>query len=147
MMRRQFGYRSPWRDFERLQQEMNRVFADSVSGFGPRVAPDYPAVNVWANDEGVILTAELPGLTAESIDISVVGETLTLGGEREPETLGENDRYHRRERGFGKFKRTVHLPFSVDSAKVEALFDKGILQISLPRAEADKPKKISVKSL
>lgn len=147
MMRRQFGYRVPWREFERLQQEMNRVFADNAPSFGPRVTPDYPAVNIWANDETVILTAELPGLTAENIDISVVGETLTLSGERKPEVLEENDRYHRRERGFGRFKRTIQLPFPVDPARVEALFDKGVLQVSLPRAESDKPRKITVKSL
>lgn len=147
MMRRQFGYRSPWREFERLQQEMNRVFADNALSFGPRVTPDYPAMNIWANDETVILTAELPGLTPENIDISVVGESVTLSGERKPEMLSENDRYHRRERGFGKFKRTIQLPFPVDATKVEALFDKGVLQVSLPRAEADKPRKITVKNL
>lgn len=147
MMRRQFGYRVPWREFERLQQEMNRVFADSASSFGPRVTPDYPAVNIWANDETVILTAELSGLTPEAIDISVVGESVTLSGERKPESLDEGDRYHRRERGYGKFKRTIQLLFPVDAARVEALFDKGVLQVSLPRAESDKPRKITVKNL
>jgi HSP20 family protein len=126
---------------------MNRAFAGSLSDFGPRVAPSYPAVNVWTNEDGAVISAELPGLTPEDIDISVVGKTLTLSGERKAEELGEGDRYHRRERGQGKFTRTVELPFTVEAEKVEALFDKGVLQISLPRAEADKPRKILVKTV
>lgn len=146
-MIRRYGLRSPWREFEQLQREMNRAFSGTMPNFGPQVAPSYPAVNVWTNEDGAILNAELPGLTPEDIDISVVGQTLTLSGERRPEELGENDRYHRRERGQGKFVRTVELPFTVEAEKVEALFDKGVLQISLPRAEADKPRKILVKSV
>ncbi|MCB0212841.1 MAG: Hsp20/alpha crystallin family protein, partial [Anaerolineae bacterium] len=89
---------------------------------------------------------ELPGVNPEDIDISVVGETLKLTGSRQPEELGEGSRYHRRERGFGKFTRTFQLPFAVEADQVEAVFDKGILHISLPRAEAEKPKKITVKA-
>ena len=110
------------------------------------MAPSFPAMNAWTNEDGAVITAELPGVNPEDIDISVVGETLKLTGSRQPEELAEGAKYHRRERGHGKFTRTFQLPFSVEADKVEAVFEKGILHISVPRAEAEKPKKISVKS-
>jgi HSP20 family protein len=113
---------------------------------GGRTAPSYPAINVWTNEDGAVVTAEMPGVNPENIDISVVGDSLTLSGERNPESLEEGDKYHRRERGYGKFNRTFQLPFKVEADNVDALFENGILHLSLPRAEADKPKKITVKS-
>jgi HSP20 family protein len=108
--------------------------------------PNYPAMNVWTNEDGAAITAELPGVNPEDIDISVVGDTLTLSGNRQPEELGDGDTYHRRERGYGQFTRTFQLPFPVEVDQTEAVFEKGVLHLSLPRAEADKPKKISVKA-
>ena len=147
--RRPFGFynsMNPWREIEQIQREMNRL-TNAMGNFSrPRVAPGYPAINVWANEEGVAVTAELPGVKPDDIDISVVGKTFTLSGTRQPDELQENDRYHRRERRHGKFTRTFELPFNVEADQVEALFDKGVLQVSLPRAEAEKPRKISVKS-
>ncbi len=146
MVWRRYAFGSPWREFERLQREMNRLFSDTASSIMPRVAPGYPAMNIWTNDEGGVITAELPGLSPDEIEISVVGETLTLSGERKADAPGDDVHYHRRERGYGKFSRTIQLPFQVDADKVEALFEKGVLHVSLPRAEADKPKKITVKA-
>jgi len=112
-----------------------------------RQASGYPAMNAWENQEGMIVTAELPGINTDGIDISVVGDTLTLSGNRESDDLKEGARYHRRERGFGSFSRSIQLPFHVKVEDVEATFNNGILQINLPRAEEDKPKKIAVKSV
>lgn len=130
---------------ERLQREMNRLFGSSASSW-ERVAPGYPALNMWTNEESVILTAELPGVQKENLDIQVVGDTLKLSGERKVEDLPENVRIHRRERGCGKFTRAVQLPFEVDFNKIEALIENGILKITLPRAESSKPRKITVKA-
>ncbi len=144
-----FGFGSPWfEEMDRLRREMNRLLASTFESAWPwrRVAPGYPAMNVWANDEGVIITAELPGVNPEDIDIAVDGDTLTLTGSRKPEEHDEEIVYHRRERGYGKFSRVLQLPFQVDVDKVEANFSKGVLSIVLPRAEADKPRKIAVKS-
>jgi HSP20 family protein len=124
---------------------MNRVF-DGYSPVRTRIAPSYPALNIWSSEEGLVVNAEVPGIDVEDIEISVVGETLTLNGARKSEDLEEGARYHRQERGYGKFNRSVELPFPVDIDKVEATFKNGVLQISLPRSEADKPKKIVVKS-
>jgi HSP20 family protein len=134
-----------WREMEDLQRQMNRLFEDFLpTRF--RVAPEYPAVNIWADEESVLVTAELPGIKAEDLDINVLGENLTISGTRPQDEVPEEARYHRRERGFGKFSRTIQLPFQVDVKNVKAAFKNGVLSITLPRAESDKPKKITVKS-
>ena len=142
MLRR---YYSPFREFERLQHEMNRLFDTSREGVFRR-APGYPAMNIWVADDDAILTAELPGIDPNDVDISVAGETLTLSGEYKPDDLPEDAKLHRQERAYGSFSRSFQLPFLVDAGKVEASYARGILEVKLPRAEADKPKKIAVKA-
>jgi HSP20 family protein len=140
-----YGYRSPRYEMERLRQEMDQLFNRAFTESRLQTPASYPAMNVWTNEEGVVVTAELPGVEPDDIEISVVGDTLTLSGSRRPDELKEGERYHRRERTSGNFSRTFQLPFRIEDAKVEAVFEKGVLHISLPRAEADKPKKIAVK--
>jgi HSP20 family protein len=125
---------------------MNRLFAQMPPGLSGDVAPTFPAMNVWTDEESVVVTAELPGVAPDDIDVSVVGDTLTLKGSRQPDELEEGESYHRRERRYGAFTRAFQLPFQVEPNQVEANFGNGVLQISLPRAEADKPKKIAVKA-
>jgi HSP20 family protein len=131
---------------ERLRREMNRLF-DGTSVGPARAAAGYPAMNVWASEGGLIVTAEVPGVSIEDLDINVVNETLTLSGRREPEEVAEEARYHRHERGYGRFTRTIQLPFRVDSAKVDATLTNGVLRIELPRVEEEKPRKITVKAV
>ncbi len=139
MMRR---YSLPmWRQMDRLQRDMNRLFQDYTPG-EPVAA--YPALNVWANQDGIIVTAEVPGISSEDLDISVVGDMLSLSGERKMEETSENLHYHRQERGFGKFTRSIQLPYQIDVQKVDAKFKNGVLEVTLPRAESDKPRKISI---
>jgi HSP20 family protein len=133
-----------WDEMDRLQREMNRVFESFDRGYAP--ASGFPAVNVWMNEEGAVVTAELPGVNVADLEINVVGETLTLSGGRKPVELPKDAVYHRQERGMGKFTRTIELPFAVESGKVQATLEKGILRILLPRAEQDKPRKILVKA-
>jgi HSP20 family protein len=140
-------YRIPtvWHEMDNLQSEMNRLFETHYPN-RLRPAPAYPALNVWTSEEGLNVTAEVPGVSPEDIDISVVGETMTLSGTHHPDELEENVRYHRQERGYGDFTRSLQLPFPVDVNKVEATFRNGVLMIAMPRAEEDKPRKIVVKS-
>jgi HSP20 family protein len=128
-------------EVQRLQREMNRLFSGATEIY----AHDFPAVNVWRGEHGAIVTAELPGIDAAKLDISVVGDSLTLSGNRDLEPLKEGQSYHRQERAYGRFARTLQLPFNVDTAKVGASYEKGVLQITLPRVEAEKPKKITIK--
>jgi HSP20 family protein len=106
----------------------------------------FPAMNLYSGDEGIILTAEIPGVEMDDLDITVLGETLTLSGSRNMEEAEEGLTYHRRERSQGKFTRTVELPFRVDGDNVEAKFSNGVLHILLPRVEEEKPRKIEIKT-
>jgi HSP20 family protein len=129
------------RELQRMQGEMNRIF----SGIGrSSLGQEAPSVNAWVGEADVIVAAELPGVDPGKVDISVVGDTLTISGSREAEKLKEGENYHRQERDFGRFSRTIQLPFHVEAGKVEAKYARGILKITLPRAEADKPRKIAV---
>lgn len=133
-----------WREMARLEREMNRLFSTPFSRLAG--TPTFPAVNIWTNEDGAYITAELPGMDIKDIDISVVGEVLTLKGERKPDALEEGAEIHRQERGYGNFTRSIQLPFPINVSKVEAVLEKGVLRIILPRAEEDKPRKITVKA-
>ncbi len=144
MLSNPFDFRSSFREMERLRREMNELF--DRAGRAPRLsgASSYPAMNVWMDADGAIVTAELPGVDPNDLDISVQNNTLTLKGSRTPEELEEGETYHRQERGYGQFQRAFQLPFEVEGSDVDATYEKGVLRIFLPRSEADKPKKIQV---
>lgn len=143
-----FGTRSvsyaPWlsfgRQLDRLQGEFNRIFSDAPRYMESR----FPACNIYANAEGAVLEAELPGVDIADIEITVSGNMLTIKGKRQ-ETESESAKHIRRERRSGEFARTFELPFGIETAKVEAKSKMGVLRIELPRAESDKPKRIEVK--
>jgi HSP20 family protein len=128
----------------RLQRDMNHLF-NQYYQTRMRSTPSYPAINIWSGDSGQFVSAEMPGVHVEEIDISVEGDTLTISGERRKDEIPENGQYHRRERNYGKFSRTIQLPHAVNSEKVEAQFKNGVLNITLPLLEAEKPRKISIK--
>jgi len=132
----------PFREIQHLRREMDRLF----SGVTRSRANDFPPMNIWTSGDDAIVTTEVPGLSPEEINISVVGDTLTLSGVRPEKKPGEDETYHRRERGYGKFSRTVQMPFKVEAEKVDAKYNDGVLRITLPRAEEDKPKKILIKA-
>jgi len=142
---------SVWEEMDKLQKEMNRMFDSAFTNRlndRPLNSHDFPAMNVWTKAEsGQVITAEIPGMNVDDLDIKVVGETLTISGSRQVPVDDENVRYHRQERGYGSFTRTIQLPFPIDVDKVEANYEKGVLKIWLPRAESDKPRKITVKAI
>jgi HSP20 family protein len=133
----------PWSQLGRMENEMNRM----LSRYAYPTSSEFPALNVWGAPDQVVVTTEIPGIDTNSIDISVAGSTLTVRGVREPEQAEKGASYHRRERWYGKFSKTIELPFAVQTDKVEARSAKGILYITLPRSEAEKPKKVTVKSV
>ena len=136
-------YGSLWGEMDRLQREMNRLFEPVARTTGRRQG-DFPAVNIWTGEEDALLTAEIPGVDPERIEETVKEDTVTLRGSSEREAVKEGESYLRRERGAGTFVRSFALPFHVDGDKVTAQYRLGILQLTLPRSEADKPKKITV---
>jgi HSP20 family protein len=129
---------------DQLQREMNRLF-DATSKGHLFNSPSYPAINIWANEDGQLISAEMPGVKLDDINIDVTGDALSISGERNPDEVAKDASYHRRERNYGSFSRTIQLPFVVDTNNAEATFANGVLLIKLPRAEADKPRKIEIK--
>jgi len=129
-------------EMRRLQEEVNRAFSSTVAGARALAPGDFPALSVYANEDGVAITAELPGVKAEDLEVSVFQDTLTLRGKRPAPT--EARTYHRRERQQGEFVRTLNLPFRVDPERVEANLEDGVLRLSLHRPDQDKPKRIKI---
>jgi HSP20 family protein len=124
----------------RLQREMNQLFSTAEQ----RTPQSYPAVNIWENTESALVTAGLPGMEADKIDIEINGDILTLSGVGTAEILNEGETYLRQERDRPNFKRKIQLSFPVDPKRVEARYEKGILRITLHRLEESKPKKIKI---
>lgn len=132
----------PFLELRRMQSEMNRLF----SGFSAVAAREFPPINIWLGENSVVMTAELPGVTPEDVNISLQDEVLTLEGARQPQLRQQDVKWHRRERAYGSFARTVQLPFRVDPEKVQARYINGVLEIELERLEADRPKKIQIRA-
>ena len=128
-----------WADFEDLRRNVNRLL--STLPF----ATDFPPVNIWVGQCDAVLMTELPGIDPQKLDISVVNDILKITGSRESKMAEEGAHIYRQERKSGPFTKTLQLPFQVDASKVEAKYEKGILQIILPRAAEEKPMKIAVR--
>ncbi|HEX5444742.1 MAG TPA: Hsp20/alpha crystallin family protein [Pirellulales bacterium] len=133
-----------------LRGEVDRLFTDFFGGgagdTGRHVAGcGFPALNVWERGEELYVEAELPGLKVDDVDISVVGGELVIQGKR-MDLEEQNAVYHRRERGVGEFYRALRLPIEVNVNKIEAKLADGVLLITLPKAEAAKPRRIQVKT-
>jgi len=133
----------PWRHLEQLQGAL----AQNLLGTRVENSTPYPALNAWTNDHEAIVTAEIPGIDPARLDIQVVGDLLTLRGERENEPLSGSQAWRRRERLSGEFTRSLQLPFQVDAERVTARAAHGVLTLTLPRADQEKPRKIAVKSV
>jgi len=132
----------PWRELSRLHNEVSRLFGVE----GGRRAGSTTQINVWTNDDGAVLKALLPGYTEDNLDISVLGDSVTISGQRTAESSKKDATCHRCERGYGRFSRTLQLPFRVEGDAVKAKLVNGVLELTLPRANADRPKRISVKA-
>ena len=130
----------PFVELRRMQSEMNRVF----SGFTP-TSREFPPINIWLDDNSVVVTSELPGVTPNDVTINLQEDVLTLEGARHPKQE-QDANWQRRERTYGNFSRVVQLPFRADADKVRARFQNGILEIELQRLEADRPKKIEIRA-
>jgi len=132
----------PWWDLRDFYRDLSPVLGRSRGADGS----SFPAINIYTRAEGAVVTAEVPGVKPEDLDISVEGNILTIRGARTT-GLKENEvTYHRQERPTGSFARTVRLPFSAEPGKVEAKFQRGTLRVIVPIAEKDKPRRITVKT-
>jgi HSP20 family protein len=133
----------PFRELRRLQSEMDRLMG-TLSGAAEFAAGGaFPAVNVYAGQEGIAVVAELPGVEKDDLEVQAHQDTLTLRGTRRPASE-RGDAYHRRERRSGAFTRSIHLPYRIDPDRIEAHLENGVLRLSLARPEEDKPRRITI---
>ncbi|AHD00869.1 Hsp20/alpha crystallin family protein [Leisingera methylohalidivorans] len=137
------GTSDPFSDMRRAQTEMNRLF----DGFGPSPrATVYPPVNFWAGQDSIVMTAELPGLSENDIELTVKDTLVSIKGTFPRHDEGEEAAWYRSERPTGSFSRTIELPFRIDSGSIEARFRNGVLTVEMQRPEDDKPKRIEIKA-
>ena len=141
-----YGLRGTLPDMDRLNRDLDRL-AQAVSTGGPEAAGVFPAMNVAQDDDNFFVRAELPGIKPDDLDLKVLGNKPSLAGKRELPKEAEGVSYHRRERAEGAFGRSVVLPSEVKADDVEAKYVDGILTITLPKAEATKPRQVTVKTL
>lgn len=134
-----------WYEVNRAQEEFGKLFGRLTPFQRSEVAGAGPLVNVWEDENALHAEADLPDIDPTKLDVNVTeGNRLTISGERKaPEIAGAT--WIRQERPFGLFSRTVELPFMVDPDRVEATYELGVLKITLPKSEAAKPRKITVK--
>jgi HSP20 family protein len=134
-------------DVEKTLAEMDRMFDAVGRPLGIRSVPrgTFPAINVYDEGDGAVLTAELPGVAPEDIELTVQNETLTLKARRH-EQAGEQSRVYRRERTQGEFLRTVTLPAPVNAETVKAEYKNGLLRVHMEKAPEAKAKKIEIRS-
>ncbi|MGC8605155.1 MAG: Hsp20/alpha crystallin family protein [Desulfomonilaceae bacterium] len=141
--------KDPWlSEFARLQKNMNSLFSalsenSPTSEFFLRRTRLFPPINIKRLEESYNILAEIPGVKADEIELSVHGDTLTIKGERKPQTHDDVS-YHRRERSYGAFQRSVNLPEAVDTENIGANYKNGVLTITLPLDKASGPRKIAV---
>jgi HSP20 family protein len=143
---------NPTTDTTHLSQRMERLF-DEMLGRGPwRNSEErslrgswVPAINILEREEAIEITADLPGLKAEDVEVTVEEGTLTIRGERKLEEASEGETYHRVERLYGVFERTFTLPNSVDVEKIGARFSNGEMILTLPKREESKPRSVKIK--
>jgi len=132
-----------WREMERLRREMDGLFSNYGRNAGSAV---YPLVNVYESGDNLVVTAELAGATRDNVSITFSDGALTLSGTRTlPESV-KNMTAVRRERTVGSFEKTIRIPVKIDTEKINASFENGILSVTLPKAEEAKPKSITIET-
>ena len=137
-----------WNAFDQLssfRDEVNRLFEGSLFNGSSDVLNTWaPALDVYEDKDNLFVTAELPGLKKEEIEISLHENTITVSGERRNEKKYDGADTARAERFFGRFTRSLILPKAVDAARVKASYRDGILTVTLPKAETARPRQIEV---
>lgn len=136
----------PAAEVDSLQSEMNRLFDGFFGGTsGPRGSRRWvPPMDLVESEDELILTADLPGLGEENVSIEVKDGVLAISGERENLRQENSLSFHRAERSFGRFARTLTLPRGVDAERVSASFDQGVLEVHIPKPEHRKPHQVTI---
>ncbi len=138
-------WQNQWGEMDRLRRELNTLIDGPYQrDMTEPAAGVFPLMNVSEDANNFYIRAELPGIKAGELEISVTGDSFSISGERKIPVEQSNSKYHRRERESGSFSRILNLPSQIDTNKVEASTSNGILTVVLPKSEAAKPKQITV---
>ena len=135
----------PFRDLQRVQDEMSKLFDDRLLARGGESVGWTPKVDIFEDEEGVALRFELAGVEPKDVDIRFENGVLTLRGDRKMESEHRRDNYHRVELAYGTFTRSFALPATIDAEKIRAESKNGVLTVTLPKKAEAKPKSIQVK--
>lgn len=138
----------PFRELTSLRRDMDRLWEDFLGGREavPMMEGAWaPAVDISETKDAVVVRAEIPGMEAKDIDISMTGDTLVIKGEKRQEKEEKGENYQRIERRYGAFRRSIRLPVSVDANKIKATYKRGVLSITLPKSEEVKARQIEIK--
>jgi HSP20 family protein len=138
----------PFREMTSIREDMERLF-DTMTGRYPRERSEgfwAPSVDVEENNDAITIRAEVPGMNKEDIKVTVTDDTVTLSGERRHETELKDKTFHRIERIYGKFQRTIGLPAAVEGDKAKASYKAGVLELVLPKSAKAKAHEIQVQS-
>ncbi len=140
----------PFRNLISLQDRMNRLFEESLQrGHGSERLDRgawMPAVDIYETDNEIILSAELPGMEEKDVDVEVQGNVLTLKGERTVDSGVKQESFHRLERAYGSFSRSFTLPQTVDQSAISASYNRGVLEIKMPKTEKAQPQQIKIET-
>jgi HSP20 family protein len=141
----------PFRDLMSIQSELNRLFGRTYAGESGGSTAGLagawvPPLDIYETDERFVVNVELPGIEPDSVDVSVEDSVLTIRGERSFYAEVDEESFHRVERRYGQFARSITLPQTANAEAIEASFDRGVLTITVPKVEQAKPKKIQVKA-
>jgi HSP20 family protein len=136
----------PGRELDSLQSDMNRLFDSFFGARAPNGSAQrwIPAMDLVETDDHLVLRADLPGIDEKDIEIEIKDGVLTVTGERKTEQESKQEGFHRVERSFGRFSRSLSLPDGIDSEQVTANFDRGVLEVKIPKPEETKPHRVQI---
>lgn len=144
---------TPWRErkeVEKFRKEVDRLFERFFewrpSFFRAGEGEWEPVVDLSETSQAIILRAELPGMEADDIDVSITGHSITIKGERKQEKEEQDENFHKIERSYGMFSRTIQLPVEIDPDKVKATYKKGVLTLKMPKVKAETVKKVQIQT-
>lgn len=139
-----FRWGHAWDPFHDLEQEVDRLLSGVLSFQGLRFGRQYPAVNVYDLDNELLITAEIPGVKAEDLELTVANGVLTMRGKRAGPEGVPDERYRRQERPRGVWQRSLSLPERIQDEQMTAEFTNGVLKIHLPKAPSVQPRQIPI---
>ncbi|MDJ0762059.1 MAG: Hsp20/alpha crystallin family protein [Myxococcota bacterium] len=137
------GVPSVWSEMSRLSREMDRLFGEAKATSRAGV---FPPLNLFDDGESLVVRTEVPSIDPKDLEINATANTLSIKGERKRPKANEAASFHRRERGYGTFSRSIDLPQEINPGKVQASYKLGVLEIMLPKAEEARPRKIEIQS-